>query len=47
VVFPTVRGALAGQRFAEAAAGLARARGLVTLNLGLGLLTIAVATLGR
>jgi len=47
VVFPTVRSALAAQRHGEAAAGLARVRGLVTLNLGLGLLTIAVATLGR
>jgi uncharacterized membrane protein len=47
VVFPKVRSALAAHRYAEAAAGLARVRGLVTINLGLGLLTIAVATLGR
>jgi uncharacterized membrane protein len=47
VLFPRVRDALGAQRLPDAAAGLARIRVLVAVNLGLGLATIAVATLGR
>jgi len=46
-VFPRVRKALAAGRPADAAAGLARIRTLVALNLGLGVATIAIATMGR
>lgn len=47
VVFPRVRAALDAQRLQDAAAGLGRVRTLVAVNLGLGVLTIAVATLMR
>lgn len=46
-VFPRVRAALAEGRAADAAAGLARIRTLVAVNLGLGVATIAIATTGR
>lgn len=46
-LFPRVRTATAAQKLPEAAAGLARIRVLVAINLGLGVLTIAVATLLR
>jgi uncharacterized membrane protein len=46
-VFPRVRKALAAGRPADAAAGLARIRTLVAVNLGLGVATIAIATMGR
>lgn len=47
VVFPKVRAAAEAQRFPDAAAGLARVRALVAVNLALGLATIAAATLVR
>lgn len=46
-IFPKVRAASRDQRFPEAAAGLARIRTLVAVNLGLGLATIVAATLHR
>jgi uncharacterized membrane protein len=46
-LFPRVRRAVGDQKFPEAAAGLGRIRTLVAVNLGLGLVTIGVATLGR
>jgi uncharacterized membrane protein len=45
--FPKVRRAVAEQHFPDAAAGLGRIRTLVAVNLGLGLVTIAAATLHR
>jgi len=46
-IFPGVRRAIAEQRLPDAAAALGRIRILVAINLGLGVATIAVATLGR
>jgi len=46
-LFPKVRAAAAAQRLPEAAAGLARIRVLVAVNLGLGVGTIAAVTLAR
>lgn len=46
-IFPKVRDASQAQRFPDAAAGLGRIRTLVAVNLGLGLATIAAATLHR
>ena len=44
---PRLRGAIASADWPSAGAALNAIRRLVTLNLGLGLLTIAIATLGR
>jgi uncharacterized membrane protein len=46
-VFPTVRRAAEAEQWPIAAAGLGRIRSLVAVNLVLGALTIATATLGR
>jgi uncharacterized membrane protein len=47
VPYPRLRGALAAQQLPAAAASLDRIRRLVAVNLVLGVLTIAAATLGR
>jgi len=47
VIFPKVRADAAAQRFPEAAAGLARIRVLVAVNLVLGVATIGSVTLMR
>ncbi|MDB5889066.1 MAG: hypothetical protein JWM03_1938 [Rhodocyclales bacterium] len=46
-VFPRLRRAVAAQSWPEAAARLVTVRHLVALNLALGFLTVAVATIGR
>ena len=47
LVFPKVRAAVGAERLPDAAAGLARIRTLVAVNLALGFATIAVATSWR
>jgi len=47
VTYPRMRRALAGQQLPVAAAQLDLIRRLVAINLALGVLTIAVATVGR
>lgn len=47
VPFPRLRAAVAEQQWPQAAARLETIRRLVTVNLMLGVLTVAVATLGR
>ena len=47
VPFPKLRAAVAARKWPEAAAALGRVRLALATNLALGMLTIAVATLGR
>ncbi|MCX8004830.1 MAG: CopD family protein, partial [Burkholderiaceae bacterium] len=47
VPFPRLRAAVAAQQWPQAAARLETIRRLVAVNLLLGVLTVAVATLGR